>query len=160
MFLSQSLHYHRLWSATYDYDVAMLYIQLQVISILMHSPPPFLQQPQALSRNTPHVFVSLFFFFFSFFSLFSTICKVTTQRSLCNFLSLFACVCMGAWQSLVCSVLICQSLFSFFSSVCGRKTLCKTLQKPMKQRSYMVTVCLTRFCWGLVLFSTYFVILS
>ena len=69
-------------------------------------------------------------------------------------------VCMGAWHSLVCSVLICQSLFSFFSSVCGRKTLCETLQKPMKQRSYMVAVCLTRFCLGLVLFSTYLVILS
>ena len=123
-------------------------------------PCVFLKQPQALSRNTPHVFVSFFFFsFFSFF-LFSTICKVTTQRSLRNFLSLFACVCMGAWHSLVCNVLIYQSLFLFFSSVCGRKTLCETLQKPMKQRSYMVTVCLTRFCWGLVLFSTYFVILS
>ena len=121
----------------------------------------FLQQPQALSRNTPHVFVSFFFSFFSFFfSLFSTICKVTTQRSLRNFLSLFAFVCMGAWHSLVCSVLICQSLFSFFSSVCGRKTLCETLQKPMKQRSYMVTVCLTRFCWGLVLLLTKLVILS
>jgi len=34
-----------------------------------------LQQPQALSRNTPHVFVSFFSFSSSFFS---TICKVTT----------------------------------------------------------------------------------
>ena len=117
----------------------------------------FLQQPQALSRNTPHVFVS---FFFSFsFSFSSTICKVTTERSPRNFLSLFACVCVPARHSLVCSVLICYSLFSFLSSVCGPKTLCETLKKPMKQGAYTVTVYL-RLCWGLVLFSTKLVILS
>ena len=65
----------------------------------------FLQQPQALSRNTPHVFVS-FFSSFSSFS-FSTICKVATERSLRNFLSLFAYVCVHARRSLVCSVLVC-----------------------------------------------------
>ena len=115
----------------------------------------FLQQPQALSRNTPHVFVSFFSFSFS-----STICKVTTERSSRNFLSLFACVCVCAWHSLVCSVLICQSLFSFLSSVCGQKTLCETLLKPMKKPSCMVTLCLTRLCWGLILFPNKLIILS
>ena len=93
----------------------------------------FLQQPQALSRNTPHVFFSFSFSFF--FSFFSTICKVTTERSPRNFLSFFSvCVCvLGIAQFAVYS--FASHLFSFLSSACGRKTLCETLRKPRKQRS-------------------------
>ena len=67
----------------------------------------FLQQPQALSSNTPPVFVS-FFFSFSFF-FFSTIYKVTLKRSprtktFCFHLR------MCAQHSLVCIALIRKSL--------------------------------------------------
>ena len=86
-----------------------------------------LQQPQALSRNTPHLFL-----FSSFsFSFFSTMPKVTTERSPRNFLFLFAYVCVRALHNLVCSVLVFKLFLSYyyyivyipFLSVCVRKRL-------------------------------------
>ena len=60
------------------------------------------------------------------------------------FSCIYVCVraCVRAWQCSVCSVLICKSLFSFLSSLCGRKTLCETLQEPMKKPSYVYGYCL------------------
>ena len=65
----------------------------------------FLQQPQALSSNTPPVFVS-FFSFSSFSFFFSTICKVTIERSPRTKMFLFSFVCVfvcKAWPCLHCS---------------------------------------------------------